>query len=146
MFYVKINLMYKEAFWVLIFVTLISMFLQIAGYGILEIVIFLIVMDFIALWLYLEKKKSLTAVDDVVIKKIENLETACSSILDSIGSVSLALNLEEKVNKQKEDISSMLEKINEKTLALEEKISSFGQSFSNHIALADKSEKEKEEF
>lgn len=135
------------AFWVLIIVTIISMFLQISGYQILETVIFLIIMDFIALWLYLEKKKSLTEIDNAMIKKIENLETACSSILEGISSVSSVLNLEEKVNKQKEDINSMLEKINEKTLALEEKISSFGQSFSNHIAFGDKaSEEEKEEF
>jgi hypothetical protein len=109
------------------------MILQIEGYGILETVIFLVIMDFIALWLYLERRNSLTETDNVVIKKIENLETACSSILEGIGSVSSVLSLEEKINKQREDVNSMLEKINEKTLVLEEKINRFGQNLLNPV-------------
>lgn len=85
-------------------------------------------MDFIALWLYLEKKNSLAEIDNTVIKKIENLETSCSSILESIGSVSSVLNLEEKLNKETEDISLMMKNVNEKTLNLEEKLNRFGQS------------------
>jgi len=138
--------MYKKAFWVLIIVTMVIMFLQISGYQVLETVIFLIVMDFIALWLYLEKRKTLTEIDNFVIRKIENLETACSSILEGISSVSSVLNLEEKINKQREDISSMIEKINEKTLSLEEKLSSFGQNLSNHVSSNDKKEKEESTF
>lgn len=138
--------MYKIAFWILIIVTIISMYLQISGYQILETVIFLIVMDFIALWLYLEKRKSLAGVDSNVIRKIENLETACSSILEGINSVSSVLTLEEKINKQREDINSMLEKINEKTLSLEERLSSFGQNLSNHVSSNDKKEKEESTF
>jgi uncharacterized phage infection (PIP) family protein YhgE len=103
-----------------------------SGYGILETVIFLVIMDFIALWLYLEKKKYLAGIDDTVVKKIENLETACSSILEGIGSVSSVLNLEEKINKQREDVNSMMQKINEKTLALEEKLSNFSQTLTNN--------------
>lgn len=138
--------MYKKAFWVLIIITIISMVLQIGGYEILETVIFLIVMDFIALWLYLEKKRSLTEIDNVVIKKIENLETACSTILENIGSVSSVLNLEEKINKQREDVNSMLEKINEKTLALEEKINRFGYSLTNPTNLKISENEKKESF
>jgi hypothetical protein len=122
------------------------MFLQISGYQILETVIFLIVMDFIALWLYLEKRKTLTEIDNVVVRKIENLETACSSILEGISSVSSVLTLEEKINKHREDINSMIEKINEKTLSLEEKLSSFGQNLSNHVSSNDKKEKEESTF
>jgi c-di-AMP phosphodiesterase-like protein len=120
--------MYKAAFWILIFVTVITMILQISGYNILESVLFLIIMDFIALWLYLEKKNSLSQIDSNVVRKIENLETACSSILEGIGSVSSVLNLEDKVNKEREDVNLMMAKINEKTLNLEEKLNSFGQS------------------
>ena len=138
--------MYKTAFWILIIVTVVSMFLQISGYQILETVIFLIVMDFIALWLYLEKKKSLAGIDSNVIRKIENLETACSSILEGISSVSSVLTLEEKINKQREDINSMIEKINEKTLSLEERLSSFGQNLSNHARSDDKKSKEESFF
>jgi hypothetical protein len=131
--------MYKKAFWVLIIVTVISMIFQIVGYEILETVIFLIIMDFIALWLYLEKKKDLIEIDNNnVIKKIENLEKSCSSILEGIGSVSSVISLEEKINKQKEDVNSMLEKINEKTLVLEEKLNNFGQSLSNYVTSSNK--------
>lgn len=122
--------MYKTAFWILIIITIVSMFLQISGYQIIETVTFLIVMDFIALWIYLEKKKSLAGIDSNVIRKIENLETACSSILESIGSVSSVLSLEEKINKQRDDITSMIEKINEKTLSLEEKLSKYSHDLS----------------
>lgn len=122
--------MYKTAFWILIIITIISMFLQISGYQIIETVTFLIVMDFIALWLYLEKKRSLAGIDSTVIRKIENLETACSSILEGISSVPSVLNLEEKINKQRDDITSMIEKINEKTLSLEEKLSKYSHDLS----------------
>jgi hypothetical protein len=135
--------MYKTAFWVLIIATIISLYLQISGYQILETVIFLIVMDFIALWLYLEKRKSLAGIDSSVIIKIENLETACSRILEGIGSVSSVLTLEEKINKHREDINSMIEKINEKTLSLEEKLSSFGQNLSSPV---ESSSEEKEDY
>ena len=120
--------MYKAAFWVLIFITVISMVLQVSGYNILETVLFLMIMDFIALWLYLEKKNSLAEIDSTVIRKIENLETACSSILESVSSVPSVLNLEDKINKERADINLMLEKINEKTLNLEDKLNKFGQN------------------
>lgn len=140
--------MYKKAFWILIIITVVSMIFQVTGYEILETVIFLVIMDFIALWLYLENKKSsLMEIDNAVIRKIENLETACSSILEGIGSVSTVINLEEKINKQREDINSMLEKINEKTLSLEERINRFGQSLSSPATSFNNkdSESEKEE-
>lgn len=126
--------MYKKAFWALIIITIISMILQIGGYEILETVMFLIIMDFTALWLYLEKRKSLTEIDNSIIKKIENLETACSSISESINAVSSVLKLEEKIDKQKEDINYIIEKLNKKTLDLEEKINKFGQSLTNSLA------------
>jgi len=118
--------MYKEAFWTLFFITIITLILQIRGYALLETVIFLIVIDFIALWIYLENRKSSINLDDTIIKKIENLENSCSKISENIGAVSSVLNLEERFNKQKEDITSMLERINEKNLILEEKLNSFG--------------------
>jgi len=125
--------MYKEAFWTLFFITVITLILQMRGYALLETVIFLIVMDFIALWIYLEGRKSSSSLDDTFIKKIENLENACSKISESIGAVSSVLNLEERFNRQREDITSMLEKINEKNLVLEEKLNSFGQFLLNSV-------------
>ena len=125
--------MYKEAFWTLFFITVITLILQMRGYALLETVIFLIVMDFIALWIYLENRKSSSSLDDTFIKKIENLENACSKISENIGAVSSVLNLEERFNRQREDITSMLEKINEKNLVLEEKLNSFGQFLLNSV-------------
>jgi len=125
--------MYKEAFWTLFFITVITLILQMRGYALLETVIFLIVMDFIALWIYLESRKSSSSLDDTFIKKIENLENACSKISENIGAVSSVLNLEETFNRQREDITSMLEKINEKNLVLEEKLNSFGQFLLNSV-------------
>jgi hypothetical protein len=135
--------MYKEAFWTLFFITVITLILQMRGYALLETVIFLIVMDFIALWIYLESRKSSINLDDTFIKKIENLENACSKISENIGVVSSVLNLEERFNRQREDITSMLEKINEKNLVLEEKLNSFGQFLLNSVR--DEKEKDVEE-
>jgi hypothetical protein len=109
--------MYKEAFWTLFFITVITLILQMRGYALLETVIFLIVMDFIALWIYLENRKS----------------SSSSKISENIGAVSSVLNLEERFNRQREDITSMLEKINEKNLVLEEKLNSFGQFLLNPL-------------
>jgi predicted transcriptional regulator len=81
----------------------------------------------------LDNSKSSISLDDNFIKKIENLENACSKISENIGAVSSVLNLEERFNRQREDITSMLEKINEKNLVLEEKLNSFGQFLLNPV-------------
>jgi hypothetical protein len=120
--------MYKEAFWVLLFVTVVTLVLQMSGYAMIETVIFLIVMDFISLWIYMETRRTSSGLNEVFLKKIDNLEKACTNISESIGAVSSVLNLEENVNKQKEDIDSMMESINEKNRALEDKLNSFGQN------------------
>jgi c-di-AMP phosphodiesterase-like protein len=125
--------MYKEAFWILFFITVVTMILQMSGYWLLETVMFLIVMDFIALWIYLENRKSSSSLNDNFVKKIENLENACSKISENIGAVSSVLNLEEKFNRQREDVAYMLAKINEKNMVLEEKLNSFGQFLLNSM-------------
>ena len=122
--------MYKEAFWILIFITVISMALQTGGYVALETIIFLVVMDFIALWIYLENRKSSTDLNSTFLGKVDNLERTCSSISDSIGAVSSVLNLEERVNRQRKDIETMLQSINEKSSALEERLNGFGELLS----------------
>ncbi|MEM5778339.1 MAG: hypothetical protein QXK49_01790 [Candidatus Aenigmatarchaeota archaeon] len=129
--------MYKAAFWVLIFITFITLVFQISGYNILETLVFLIIVDFLALWLYLEKRKSLAEVNNEFVKKVENLENSCLSILENINAVSSVLNLEEKVNKQREDLSMELEKINKKTLELEEKINKFSYSLVSSLEKKD---------
>jgi hypothetical protein len=118
--------MYKEAFWALIFITVMTLAMQMSGYAMLETVLFLVVMDFIALWIYLESRKYPNALNDHFIKKLEGLEKSCLSISESIGAVSSVLNLEERVDRQREDISSMLESINQKNMALEEKLNGYG--------------------
>lgn len=135
--------MYKEAFWILFFITVVTMILQMSGYWLLETVMFLIVMDFIALWIYLENRKSSSSLNDNFVKKIENLENSCSKISENIGAVSSVLNLEEKFNRQREDVAYMLAKINEKNMILEDKLNSFGQFLLN--SMRDKKEENVEE-
>ncbi|MFH1228931.1 MAG: hypothetical protein V1678_00715 [Candidatus Aenigmatarchaeota archaeon] len=119
--------MYKEAFWTLIFITVMTLALQMSGYAMMETVLFLVVMDFIALWIYLESRKYPNALNEHFIRKLEGLEKSCSSISESIGAVTSVLNLEERVDRQREDVSSMLESINQKNLALEDKLNGFGR-------------------
>jgi hypothetical protein len=133
------NLMYKAAFWLLILITAVSLILQFSGYDILDSLIFLVVMDLTALWIYMEKRKSLSGFDDAITKRIDNIEIACLKISSGINSVSSVLNLEEKVGKQKEDINSMLEKVNEKTFNLEEKLNNFVKSLTSSVGARESS-------
>jgi hypothetical protein len=125
--------MYKEAFWVLILITVVTLFLHMNGYAMIETVIFLITMDFIAMWIYLENRKSSSGLNEFLVKRIENIESICSGISENIGTVPSVLKLEEKVDRQKEDINSMLERIKEKNMELELKLDNFGQSLTNSV-------------
>ena len=100
-------------------------------------------MDFIALWIYLENRKSSSSLNETFIKKVENLENACKNISESIDTVSSVLNLEEKFNRQREDITFTLEKINEKNRDLEERLNTFAQFLLSSIK--DKKEEDAKE-
>lgn len=128
--------MYKTVFWFLLVWTIFSLVLQLFfGYEILESVIIVLVIDLIALGIIVEigRKKPLKEVSDKITTKIENIERVCQSILNSSNESSIMSKIEGKLNKQKEDVNYLLDKMSRKALELEERINKFGVSLAEHV-------------
>ena len=132
-----IFMLYKTAFWILIFLTIISAVLQMLGYDFLEVLIVLLITDSIAFGatIEIEKKRSLkeTEMNNNITLKVEKIEKICQDVLQKINTNPSLLNLEEKIEKQKEERNHMLDKISRKTLELEQKIKKFGLSLADHV-------------
>jgi len=144
--------MHKIVFWFLLVWTVFSLVLQILGYEILESVIIVLIIDLIALGIIVEigRKKPLKEVTDKITTKIENIENVCQSILNSSNENPIMGKIEEKINKQKEDVNYLLDKMSRKALELEEKINKFGVNLAGHVedfdSRLEKLEKPKETF
>ncbi len=126
--------MYKTVFWFLLLWTVFTLFLQSLGYDILNSIIIVLVIDLIALGIIVEigKKKPLN-INEKITSKIENIERVCQSMLNSSSEDSIMKKIEEKINKQKEEVNYLLDKMSRKTLELEEKINKFGVSLAEHV-------------
>ncbi len=79
------------------------------------------------------RKKPLKEVSDKITTKIENIERVCQSILNSSNESSIMSKIEGKLNKQKEDVNYLLDKMSRKALELEERINKFGVSLAEHV-------------
>jgi len=127
--------MYKTVFWFLLVWTIFSLILQLFGYEILESIIIVLVIDLIALGIIVEigRKKPLKEVSDKITTKIENIERVCQSIVNSSNESSIMTKIEERINKQKDDVNYLLDRISRKALELEEKINKFGVNLAEHV-------------
>jgi hypothetical protein len=127
--------MYKLVFWFLLFWTLISLFLYMRGYEVLNSLMLVLVIDMISLGVIVEmgKKGPMKEINSEINAKIENIEKVCQSILNSASEDSIILKIEEKINKQKEDVNYLLDRMSRKMLDIEEKINKFGFSLAEHI-------------
>jgi hypothetical protein len=127
--------MHKLAFWFLLFWTLISLFLYIRGYDVLNSLMLVLVVDLMALGVIVQKgtKGPMKEISDEVTTKLENIEKVCQSILNSSSDESIVAKIEERINKQKDDVSYLLDRMSRKMLELEEKINKFGFSLAEHI-------------
>lgn len=107
------------------------------GYDFLEVLIVLLITDSIAFGatIEIEKKRSLkeTEMNNNITLKVEKIEKICQDVLQKINTNPSLLNLEEKIEKQKEERNHMLDKISRKTLELEQKIKKFGLSLADHV-------------
>lgn len=128
---------YRTAFWILILLTIISAVLQMLGYNFLEVLIILLIIDSIAFGanIEIEKKKALkkTEIDNIITLKVEKIEKICKDVLEKVNTNPALLNLEEKLEKHKEERNHMLDKLSRKTLELEQKIKKFGLSLAEHV-------------
>ncbi|OGI12248.1 hypothetical protein A3K64_02890 [Candidatus Micrarchaeota archaeon RBG_16_36_9] len=127
--------MYKTIFWFLLAWTVLSLALQMSGYNILDSILIVLVIDIIALGIIVEigKRKSFQDVGSEITTKIENIEKSVQSLLNASGDDSIINKIEERINKQKEEVGYLLDRMSKKTLELEEKINKFGFSLAEHI-------------
>lgn len=111
-------------FLLLMIITIGLVIAQISGYQFLELIIIMIIIDFLSLGAIIELQKR-SSKDIEVMPKLENIEKACNDILHKLGSNP---GFEEKLQKQKDDMSYILDKIAKRSLELEEKINTFGRA------------------
>ena len=128
----------SKMFLLLIAITIVLSGFQLMGYQILELIIIMMVVDFLTLgaMFHLEKgaplikNNPISVEKDIVprlqkIDKIDLIEKNSKEILNRLSNSGFS-DLEEKLKKQSDDITYLLDKMGRKTLELEERINKFG--------------------
>ncbi|MFH1473358.1 MAG: hypothetical protein ABIE55_00535 [Candidatus Aenigmatarchaeota archaeon] len=125
----------SKMFLFLIAITIAVSGMQILGYQVLELIIVMMVVDFLTLGalFHLEKAPSLiknnpiNVEDDIVprLKKIDKLDAIEENSKNILSQLSNS-GFEDKLKKQSDDITYLLDKMGRKTLELEERINKFG--------------------
>lgn len=105
--------------------------MQFSGYQVLELIIMMIIIDFISLGasMELEGRKSDKETKGFITTKLEGIENICKDIFNHITSPNPGF--EAKLEKQRNDMSYILDKIAKKSLELEEKLNVFGRVLTN---------------
>jgi hypothetical protein len=137
--------MLKLLFLLSLAITTILTALQISGYQVLDLIIIMIIIDFLSLGasIELERRKSDKESKGIITTKLEGIENICKDIFTHISSPNPGF--EAKLEKQKNDMSYILDKIAKKSLELEEKLNAFGQVLTNKIKVEEKTEEVTEE-
>ena len=141
---------YKTAFWILTFLTAVSALLQILGYNFLDVLIVLLIFDSLSFGAVVEMERKKTKkemeIGKTINQKIEDSEKICRDVLQKVSVNTAVIELEEKLNRHKEDEKASLDKIAEKTLNLEKKINGFGTKLAEHLQeIAEEIKEEKDE-
>jgi len=118
-----------KTFFIVTAFTVFLTIIQLSGYWILESLIVLLIIDFLVLTanIYLGDKNPIknNPIDmekEIVprLQKIDNIEKTCTDIISKVSTS------EEKLDKQGDNITYLLDRMAKKTMDLEEKINSFG--------------------
>ena len=119
--------------------------MQFSGYQVLDLIIIMIIIDFLSFGasLELEKRKNDKESKGLITTRLDGIENICKDIFTHVTSPNPGL--EAKLEKQKDDMSYILDKIAKKSLELEEKLNAFGQVLTNKVKVEDKAEEVKEE-
>ena len=127
--------MYKFVFRFLLFWTLLILFIYVTGYVSLTSVMIIVVVDLIALGAIIEmgKRESFKEINTEISSKLDNIEKVCQNILSSSSGDTMLQKIEEKLSKQKDDVSYLFDRMSRKMLELEEKINKFGVSLAEHL-------------
>lgn len=109
--------------------------LQLLGYQVLNSLIIMIVVDFMALGAHIQINKkntpnpTKTSNPHNLIPRLEGIEKTCSDILNHINTNSLKTD----INKSKDDLTYLLERIARNTMSLEQKIDTFGETLTKSM-------------
>jgi hypothetical protein len=108
-------------------ITIILTIVQISGFAVIDLIIIMIVIDFLSLGAYLEMENKKTSKESkgLITSKLEGIENICKDIFTHITSPNPGF--EAKLEKQKDDMNYILDKISHKSLELEEKLNTFGK-------------------
>jgi hypothetical protein len=136
--------MLKLLFLISIAITTALAVLQISGTPVIELIIIMIIIDFLSLGAYVEveRNNSDEETKGFITTKLEGIEKTCNDILGHITSPNPGF--EAKLEKQKDDMNYILDKIAKKSLELEERLNAFGNALSNKLN-EKKEETDKEE-
>ena len=121
--------------------------MQFSGYQVLDLIMIMIIIDFLSLGasLELEKRKSDKETKGFITSKLDGIEKVCNEIFTHVTSPNPGF--EAKLEKQKNDMSYILDKIAKKSLGLEEKLNAFGRVLTKDnekIEVAEEEQKEEE--
>ena len=135
--------MLKILFLVSLIITTALTALQLSGLQAIDLIIIMIIINFLSLGAYieLENRKFVKESKDFIGSKLEGIEKVCNETLSHITSPNPGI--EAKIEKQRDDISYILDKISKRSLELEERLNAFGRVLSNSVK--EKKEEEKEE-
>lgn len=136
--------MLKILFLVSLIITTALAALQLIGFQVIDSIIIMIIINFLSLGAYieLENRKMVKESKDFIGSKLEGIEKICNETLTHITSPNPGIEL--RLEKQKNDISYILDKISKRSLDLEERLNTFGKILSNSLK-EKKVEEEKEE-
>jgi hypothetical protein len=115
----------RALFLFLTLITVILVIAQLTGSNVINLIIMMTALDFLALGASIEVERK-SHMHTQTSSKIESIEKVCKDIYDTISS-NPGL---EKMQKQREDISAILDRITKNSLELEERINRFGQVLS----------------
>jgi len=140
--------MIKLLFFISLAITIVLTALQLTGTQVIDSIIIMIVINFLTLGAYLEleKKKTDKETKGLITSKLEGIEKVCNEIFTHV--ISPNPGFEAKLEKQKEDMNYILDKIAKKSLELEEKLNVFGHALINKeekIKVEENKEEEKVE-
>jgi hypothetical protein len=136
--------MLKTLFFISIVITAALTVVNMMGTSVTDAIMIMILIDFLSLggYMELENKKIATESKDFVASKIEGVEKVCNDILTHVKSPNPGV--EAMIEKQKNDISYILDKITKKSLELEERLNLFGKVLSNNLVERKEGEAEEE--
>jgi len=107
-------------------ITIVLTILYLFGYEILDLIMAMITVDFLSLGAIIEhQRKFPSKTIKKLSERIDNIEKISNEIYTTLGSNP---GFEEKLQKQKNDMSSILDKIIQSSTKLEEKLNGFSHS------------------